>query len=115
MPRANVATSQEFMALADPTRRAILRLLKSTHISTAGEIAAAFPAVGRTAVSAHLRVLRNARLVSEVRDGKYRRYSLGPNRAAEVVAFLQDIYAESRSALRRATPESPAEAVPISD
>ena len=48
---------------------------------TAGDIAAAFPAIGRTAVSAHLRTLRDARLVSEVRDGKHRRYRLGPNRA----------------------------------
>ncbi len=95
MPRANAAASQEFLALADPTRRAILELLKATDRSTAGEIAAAFPTVGRTAVSAHLRVLRNARLVSEQRDGKYRRYRLGPNRAAEVAAFLRSVYAES--------------------
>ncbi|MET8976336.1 metalloregulator ArsR/SmtB family transcription factor [Streptomyces sp. NPDC004539] len=84
-----------FRALNDATRRAILALLASEHEPSAGDIAAAFPAIGRTAVSAHLRVLRDARLVSEVRDGKHRRYRLGPNRADAAIAFLRQIYEQA--------------------
>ncbi|WP_159050196.1 ArsR/SmtB family transcription factor [Streptomyces sp. MMG1533] len=84
-----------FRALNDATRRAILALLASEHEPTAGDIAAAFPAIGRTAVSAHLRVLRDAQLVSEIRDGKHRRYRLGPNRADTAIAFLRQIYEQS--------------------
>ncbi|MCW7945216.1 hypothetical protein AAW14_25120 [Streptomyces hygroscopicus] len=84
-----------FRALNDATRRAILALLASEHEPTAGDIAAAFPAIGRTAVSAHLRILRDAQLVSEVRDGKRRRYRLGPNRADAAIAFLRQIYEQS--------------------
>jgi DNA-binding transcriptional ArsR family regulator len=84
-----------FRALNDGTRRAILTLLASESEPTVGDIAAEFPSLGRTAVSAHLRVLRDAQLVSEVRDGKHRRYRLGPNRADAAIAFLREIYAQS--------------------
>ncbi|WP_055710728.1 ArsR/SmtB family transcription factor [Streptomyces torulosus] len=84
-----------FRALNDATRRAVLALLASEHEPTAGDIAAAFPAIGRTAVSAHLRILRDAQLVSEIRDGKHRRYRLGPNRADAAIAFLRQIYEQS--------------------
>jgi len=49
----------------------------------------------RAAVSAHLRVLRNAGLVEEKREGQYRVYSLGPSRADEVVSFLTEVYKRS--------------------
>ncbi len=88
-------SDQVFRALSDPTRRAILALLAAEGEPTAGDIATQFPSIGRTAVSAHLRVLRDARLISEVRDGKHRRYRLGPNRAATAITFLQQIYAQS--------------------
>ncbi|MCH7896832.1 MAG: helix-turn-helix transcriptional regulator, partial [candidate division NC10 bacterium] len=52
-----------FAALADPTRRSILELLRERASLTAGEIAARFPQISRAAVSKHLRVLRRARLV----------------------------------------------------
>jgi DNA-binding transcriptional ArsR family regulator len=91
----NHESDQVFRALSDPTRRAILALLAAEEEPTAGDIATEFPSIGRTAVSAHLRVLRDARLISEVRDGKHRRYRLGPNRAATAITFLQQIYAQS--------------------
>lgn len=84
-----------FQALADPTRRAILALLRERESSTAGEITEGFPEMTRAAVSAHLRVLWNARLVEERRQGKYRVYSLGPNRPDDVVAFLAQVYSAS--------------------
>jgi DNA-binding transcriptional ArsR family regulator len=72
-----------FYAIADPTRRAILDLLRAGD-APAGEIAAGF-AMSRPAVSKHLRVLREARLVRERRtgdDGRQRVYTLtaGPLR-----------------------------------
>ncbi len=55
-----------FAALADPTRRAILRLVHDREVA-AGEIASHFPSMSRPAVSQHLRVLAEADLVEGVR------------------------------------------------
>jgi len=65
-----------FSALSDPTRRAVLDLLRSGSLP-AGHIAEAFP-VSRPAISKHLRLLRRAHLVSEVRRSRQRVYSLHP-------------------------------------
>lgn len=65
-----------FTALADPTRRSILDVLRGTELS-AGELAALFP-ISRPAVSRHLRVLREAGLVRERRAAQQRLYSLNP-------------------------------------
>lgn len=70
------ATESAFAALADPTRRAVLDLLRAGSLP-AGRIAVAFP-VSRPAISKHLRVLRRARLVSERREGRRRVYQLNP-------------------------------------
>ena len=61
-----------FNALADPTRRAVLDLLRA-GTRPAGEIARAFP-VSRPAISKHLRILRRAHLVEERREGRHRLY-----------------------------------------
>jgi DNA-binding transcriptional ArsR family regulator len=76
-----------FEALADPTRRALLDLLRrgSQH---AGEIAEAFP-VSRPAISKHLRRLRRARLVREHRQGRYRIYQLNPEPLRAVDSWLE--------------------------
>ena len=63
-----------FHALADPTRRAVLDLLRQ-GAQPAGKIAGAFP-VSRPAISKHLRQLRRARLVVEHRRGRHRYYQL---------------------------------------
>ncbi|HYS54857.1 MAG TPA: metalloregulator ArsR/SmtB family transcription factor [Thermoanaerobaculia bacterium] len=65
-----------FAALADPTRRAVLDLLRHGR-RPAGEIARTFP-MSRPAVSRHLRLLRQADLVRETRDGRNRFYQLNP-------------------------------------
>jgi DNA-binding transcriptional ArsR family regulator len=72
-----------FNALADPTRRAVLDMLRSGSLP-AGRIARAFP-VSRPAISKHLRFLRRARLVRERRDGRLRVYELNasPLRAVD--------------------------------
>jgi DNA-binding transcriptional ArsR family regulator len=75
-----------FNALADPTRRAVLDLLRGGSLP-AGEIAQAFP-VSRPAISKHLRLLRRAQLVSEVRRSRHRVYSLNPTPLKTVDAWL---------------------------
>ena len=72
-----------FNALADPTRRAVLDMLRSGSLP-AGRIAKAFP-VSRPAISKHLRFLRRACLVRERRDGRLRVYELnaGPLRGVD--------------------------------
>lgn len=84
--------SETFEALADPTRRAILAFLSGRDATPAGRIAQEFDLMSRAAVSNHLRVLRNAGLVVEQRRGQFRDYSLGPNRADEVLQFLRAVY-----------------------
>ena len=77
-------------ALADPTRRAILELLRDGPL-TVGELAEEMP-VSRPAVSQHLAVLRNAQLVSEERDGTRRRYSANAEGLAALRAYLEDVW-----------------------
>jgi DNA-binding transcriptional ArsR family regulator len=62
--------------LADPTRRAVLDLLRH-GTQPAGRIAQSFP-VSRPAISKHLRLLRRAHLVQEQREGRHRFYRLNP-------------------------------------
>jgi len=75
---AESATSPEsrlFAALADSSRRTILRLLAEGP-RRAGELAAAFPDLTRPAISKHLRVLREAGWAEEEKRGRQRIYSL---------------------------------------
>src|SRR5687768_8005317 len=65
-----------FRAVSDPTRRAILELLR-TDERTAGDLAAPF-SMSRPAISQHLKVLRDAELVSVRSEGRVRVYRLNP-------------------------------------
>jgi len=76
-----------FHALADPTRRAVLDLLRQ-GAQPAGQIAGAFP-VSRPAISKHLRQLRRARLVVEHRRGRHRFYQLNAEPLRAVDAWLE--------------------------
>lgn len=84
-----------FRGLTDPTRRAILALLSPDGELNVTEICTSFPTIGRTAISAHLRVLREAGLVAEVKDGRNRVYRLGPNRADSALDFLRQVYSSA--------------------
>lgn len=75
-----------FSALSDPTRRAVLDLLRSRSLP-AGQIAQAFP-VSRPAISKHLRLLRRAHLVRQRREGRQRVYELNPAPLQAVDAWL---------------------------
>src|SRR5579863_5735278 len=75
-----------FEALADPHRRHILDLLRVQE-RTAGDIVAALP-ITQPGASKHLRVLREAGLVSVRKDAQRRVYRLTPARLAELDAWL---------------------------
>jgi len=79
-------STSTFGAIADPTRRAILDLLRAGEL-TAGELADNFP-MSRPAVSKHVRVLRHAGLIRERREAQSRFYTLDPQRLGEVDAWL---------------------------
>ena len=88
MRHRSVTYSSEltFQALSDPTRRAVLDLLRRGS-QPAGEIAGAFP-VSRPAISKHLRLLRRAHLVREHREGRHRVYQLNPDPLRAVDSWL---------------------------
>lgn len=88
---------QETMrALADPTRREILNLLKGGRLS-AGEITEHFP-VTAAAVSRHLSVLKEADLIRDRREGKYIYYEMNASVLEEILLFVSDLKGEKKDA-----------------
>jgi DNA-binding transcriptional ArsR family regulator len=81
------STEATFQALADPTRRAVLDLLRHGS-QPAGNIASAFP-VSRPAISKHLKLLRRAHLVREHREGRHRVYQLNPEPLRAIDAWIE--------------------------
>lgn len=77
---------ETFKALSDPTRRAILDILKD-GAKTAGEIGARFDMTGAT-VSHHLSVLKQADLVSDDKRGKYIYYELNMSVLDEITGWI---------------------------
>ncbi|SNR37007.1 ArsR/SmtB family transcription factor [Blastococcus mobilis] len=87
-------------ALADPVRRELVALLAHGEVA-AGELADRFP-VSRPAVSRHLRVLREAGLVTARAEGKRRLYALDPRPLRELDDWLEpyrDLWARRLDAL----------------
>ena len=79
-------------ALADPTRREILNLLKSGPLA-AGDIAARFDVTG-AAVSRHLSVLKDADLIRDKRDGKFIFYELNASVLEEILLWITELKGE---------------------
>ena len=98
-----------FAALADPTRRAILDLLRQRAPRTAGELAAEFPRISRAAVSKHLRLLRQAQLVRARKRGREWHYTLDARPLADIyrewLANFAPLWEESLSQLKRQVEE----------
>jgi DNA-binding transcriptional ArsR family regulator len=92
-------TDAALKAIAEPHRRAILRLVADDELA-AGEIAAAFD-VTRTAVSQHLTVLKNAGLVTERRQGTRRLYRARPEGLGGLREFLDEMWAASLDTARQ--------------
>ena len=79
-------------ALADPTRREILNLLKQSRMS-AGEISNHFSISG-AAVSRHLSVLKEADLIRDEREGKYIYYELNATVLEEIFLWISELKGE---------------------
>ena len=86
-----------FKALADPTRRAIVRALKRES-KTAGELAELFP-MTRASLSHHFNVLKAADLVRTERRGQHIVYSLNATVLEDVAAMLMDLFKTDDSKL----------------
>ena len=79
-------------ALADPTRREILNLLKQGRLS-AGEITEHFE-ITAAAISRHLSVLKEADLIWDARDGKYIFYELNTSVLEEIMLWISQLKGE---------------------
>ena len=89
-----------FQALADPRRRAILRLVRDQPRSV-NDIAAQFD-VTQQAISLHLKVLKDAGLVAVRPDGQRRLYVVRPEGLAALRDFLAEFWPDSLQRLKQA-------------
>ena len=89
-----------FSALADPTRREIFELL-ARRPRPVGELAEGLP-VSRPAVSQHLKVLRDAGLVTDTRDGSRRLYRVNPQGVAGMREYLDRFWSDALGAFETA-------------
>ncbi len=88
-------------AMAEPTRLTILKMVRRREMP-AGEIAGKFKGLTRPAVSQHLRVLKDAGLVAERRQGTRRLYRLRPEGFAPLKALLEDFWDSKLERLKAA-------------
>ena len=92
---------ESLRAVADPTRRAILRLVRDREVP-AGEIATHFPSISRTAVSQHIRVLADAGLVAVRPDGNRRLYRWRREGLRDAATFVEEMWADRLARLKQA-------------
>lgn len=91
-----------FKAIADPTRRALLDALKVEPGMTLGQLCDQHPQMTRYGVSAHVRVLEGAGLVTTTRDGRCKRHFLNAVPLQEISErWLTPITAMTASAMMR--------------
>jgi DNA-binding transcriptional ArsR family regulator len=91
--------------LGDPTRRAIFELL-ARRPSTVGELAQQLP-ITRSAVSQHLRVLKDGGLVVSQAEGTRRIYRLNPDGVTALRAYLDRVWAEALTAFGKTAQAAP--------
>ncbi len=87
---------QTLKALADPTRREILNMLKKGRLS-AGEISAHFT-VSAPSISRHLSVLKDADLIRDTREGKFIYYEINASVLEETMLWIADLKGEDSHA-----------------
>lgn len=90
----DLSLQQTLKALADPTRREILNLLKGGRLS-AGEITEHFSITG-AAISRHLSVLKEADLVRDAREGQFIFYELNASVLEEIMLWITDLKGENQ-------------------
>src|SRR3954470_28525 len=91
-----MANEAVFKALADPTRRKILRLLGSGEM-TAGQLTGEFK-ISAPSMSHHFNILKNADLVFVRREGQQLYYSLNTTVFQDIMAVLLDIFSKESQA-----------------
>jgi DNA-binding transcriptional ArsR family regulator len=79
-----------FSALADPTRRSVMRRVAERGSATATELAAELP-ITRQAVAKHLGALEDAGLVEATRSGRETRFTLTPDPLHDAMAWLAEV------------------------
>jgi|SRR6266571_4833720 len=94
------ATDAVFSALADPTRREVVRCLSERASMTATELAEVLP-VTRQAIAKHLAELAQARLVVGEKVGRENRFRLTPAPMAEAVSWMASVGSEWDERLSR--------------
>jgi DNA-binding transcriptional ArsR family regulator len=98
---ADEAVDETLRAVADPTRRTILRLVRERELP-AGEIARHFTTMSRPAVSQHLRVLVDAGLVDVRAEGNRRLYRWRPDGLRDAAALIDEMWSEREAWPQRA-------------
>jgi DNA-binding transcriptional ArsR family regulator len=101
-----MAYGQVLVALADPTRRALFERMRRRPC-TVGELAE-YAKVRQPTVSQHLRVLRDARLVSGRREGTRRYYSASREGLAELRRYVESLWDDVLTAYAADDPHPPA-------
>jgi len=99
-----MAYGTSFAALADPTRRSVMELLRSGPRAV-GEIARGMP-VSRPAVSQHLKVLKEAGLVTDRAEGTRRVYYLDPKGLAALRSWLDQFWNQALADFQREAEKS---------
>ena len=99
----NAYQDAQLHALADPTRRAILARLRAGP-APVGAIARHFP-VTRPAISQHLKVLKDARLVADRPEGNRRLYRLDPAGFGSLREYLDQFWTDALSAFQKSVDE----------
>ena len=94
------AYTDQFAALADPTRRTIFERL-ADHPQAVGELASGLP-VSRPAVSQHLKVLKEAQLVVDRREGNRSIYQVNPDGLAVLRDYLDQFWKTALAAYKAA-------------
>ena len=90
----------QFNALGDATRRAILARLADAGPLAVGELAREFP-ISRPAISQHLRVLKQAQLVTDSAAGTRRMYAVNPDAIESLRRYFDRFWARSLAAFKR--------------
>ncbi len=91
--------NEELRAIADPTRRQILKLVWENEM-TAGEVAVGFD-ISRPAISQHLRVLLDAELVAVRGEGTRRFYRANSKSLSALRVFVEEFWDESLTRLKQ--------------
>jgi DNA-binding transcriptional ArsR family regulator len=97
------AYQQQFDAIGDPTRRAILARLLRGRVAV-GELAREFP-MSRPAISQHLRILKDARLVADSAVGNRRYYSVDLEGLGKLRAYFDHFWGEALAEFKKKVEE----------